>query len=163
MKNSGSLKVAPSGDRDVLFERVFDASRRAVFDALTRPELVREWMGPHGHRLVRCEIDLRVGGRFRYVMRGPDGKEMGWGGTFLEIDSPDCLVHNETFDHWPMMEARVASVLSEEGGKTVFSAIIRYASPEARAAVLASGMEHGAAESYDRLAVLLAARQVGAK
>jgi uncharacterized protein YndB with AHSA1/START domain len=120
-------------------------------------------MGPQGYKLVRCEIDLRVGGTYRYVLRAPDGKEMGWGGSFIEIDAPDCLVHTEAFDDWPMMAARVASVLSEEDGKTVFSATIRYASGEARAAVLASGMEHGAAESYDRLAALLAGQQVGAK
>lgn len=163
MKNTGTLKVIPSGERDVLFERIFDAPRRDVFDALTRPEMVKAWMGPHGYRLTTCDIDLRVGGTYRYILRAPDGKEMGWGGAFIEVDAPDCLVHTETFDDWPMMEARVASVLTEENGRTVLSATIRYASREARDAVLASGMEHGAAESYDRMAALLAEHPAGVK
>jgi len=155
VKNTGTLKVTAAGERDVLFERVFAAPREAVFDALTRPEKVRQWMGPHGYALVSCEIDLKVGGAYRYVMRGPDGGEMGWGGTFREIEAPRRLVHTETFDDWPMMESVVTSELTERDGKTTFAATVRYASPEAREAVLASGMEHGAAESYDRLASLL--------
>lgn len=156
MKNTGTLKVTPAGDRDVLFERVFETPRDAVFDALTQADKVKQWMGPHGYRLVVCEIDLKVGGAYRYVMRGPDGNEMGWGGVYREIAAPTRLIHTETFDDWPMMESVITSELSEKDGKTTFFATIRYASPEAREAVLASGMEHGAAESYDRLAELLA-------
>ena len=159
MKNTGTLKVAKSGGRNVLFERVFEAPRAAVFDALTQADKVRQWMGPHGHHLVACDIDLKVGGRYRYVLRSPDGSEMGWGGTFREIESPRRLVHTETFDDWPMMEAVITAELREVKGRTTFFATVRYASPEARDAVLASGMEHGAAESYDRLASLLQGRQ----
>lgn len=155
MKNTGTLKVTASGECDVLFERVFDAPRAAVFDGLTRPELVRQWMGPHGHHLVQCEIDLKPGGAYRYVIRGPEGSEMGWGGVFREIEAPKRLVHSESFEDWPMMESVVTSELTEKDGRTTFFATIRYATAEARAAVLASGMEHGAAESYDRLAALL--------
>lgn len=159
MKNTGTLKVTKSGERDVLFERVFDAPSRAVFDALTQADEVRQWMGPHGHHLVACDIDLKVGGSYRYVLRSPDGKEMGWGGTFREIEAPERLVLTETFDDWPMMEAVITAELREANGRTTFFATIRYASPEARDAVLASGMEHGAAESYDRLASLLQGRR----
>jgi uncharacterized protein YndB with AHSA1/START domain len=159
VKNTGTLKVTSSGERDVLFERVFDAPREAVFDGLTRPELVRQWMGPHSHHLVRCDIDLTVGGVYRYVMRQPDGSEMGWGGVFRAIEVPKRLVHTETFDDWPMMESLVTSELTEKDGKTTFFATIRYASGEARDAVLGYGMEHGAAESYDRLAALLTSQQ----
>ncbi|MGF1632206.1 MAG: SRPBCC family protein [Kiloniellaceae bacterium] len=163
MKNTGTLKVTPSGERDVLFERIFDAPREAVFDGLTQAGQVKAWMGPHGYNLAVCDIDLRVGGAYRYVMRGPDGGEMGWGGVFREIEAPKRLVHTETFDDWPMMESLVTSELTEKGGRTTFFATIRYATPEARDAVLASGMEHGAAESYDRLAALLASRHADAK
>src|SRR3546814_8658803 len=75
-----------SGERDVLFERSFEAPREAVFDGLTRPELVRQWMGPHGYHLVTCDIDLKVGGAYRYVIRQPDGSEMGWGGGFRALE-----------------------------------------------------------------------------
>jgi len=155
VKNTGTLTVTAAGERDVLFERIFAAPREAVFDALTRPEKVRQWMGPHGHHLVACDIDLKVGGSYRYVLRSPDGKEMGWGGTFREIEAPERLGFAETFDDWPMMEAVITAALREVNGRTTFFATIRYASPEARDAVLASGMEYGAAESYDRLASLL--------
>jgi len=159
MKNIGTLKVTPVGERDVLFERVFEAPCRAVFDALTRADRVKQWMGPHGHHLVACEIDLKVGGAYRDIMRGPDGKEMGWGGTFRQIEAPKRLVFTETFDDWPMMQAVITAEFREVNGRTTFLATIRYASPEARDAVLASGMEHGAAESYDRLAALLQDQQ----
>ncbi|MEO3430575.1 SRPBCC family protein [Pelagibius sp. CAU 1746] len=145
------------GARDVHFERVFEAPREAVFAALTQADKVKAWMGPRGCRLVVCDIDLTVGGAYRYVMSTPDGGEMGWGGVYREIDAPRHLVHTESFDDWPTMESVITTELSERGGKTVFFAKIRYASRETRDAVLASGMEHGAAESYDRLAELLAA------
>ncbi|WP_193368164.1 SRPBCC family protein [Pelagibius marinus] len=157
MKNTGTLKVTAVGERDVHFERVFEAPPEAVFAALTQADKVKAWMGPHGYSLVKCDTDLTVGGAYRYVMRTPDGGEMGWGGLYREIDAPRHLVHTESFDDWPMMESVITTELNEQGGKTVFFAEIRYASPEARDAVLASGMEHGAAESYDRLAELLTA------
>lgn len=156
MNSTGSLKVTAAGEADILFERVFEAPREAVFDALTRADRVRDWMVPHGYHLSVCEIELRVGGTYRYVMRGPEGHEMGWGGVFREIDAPQRLVHTETFDDWPQAESVITSTLSEQGGRTTFKARIHYTSREARDGVLASGMAQGAAESYDRLAALLA-------
>jgi uncharacterized protein YndB with AHSA1/START domain len=155
MKNTGTLKVTTPTDREIVLTRVFDAPRRLVFDALTRPELLKRWFGPHGWSLAVCEVDLRVGGTWRFVMRGPDGTDMGMRGVYREISPPDRLVHTETFDDYPG-ESIVTTVLVENGGRTTMTATMLYPSQEIRDIVISSGMEHGAAESYDRLAEVLA-------
>src|SRR5258707_9300297 len=76
MKNTGTLKVTMPSDREVVLTRVFDAPRHLVFDAFSKPELLKRWFGPRGWSLVVCEVDLKVGGGFRFVLRGPDGKEI---------------------------------------------------------------------------------------
>lgn len=155
MKNTGTLQVTTPSDREIVLTRVFDAPRHMVFDAFCKPELLKRWFGPRGWTLVVCEVDLRVGGGFRFVLRGPDGREMGMRGVYLEIVPPERSVHMESFDDYPG-ESRVTSVFVEQGGKTTFTATVLYPSREVRDAVIKSGMEHGAAESYDRLAELLA-------
>jgi uncharacterized protein YndB with AHSA1/START domain len=136
--------------------RVFDAPRRLVFDAFTKPELLKRWFGPRGWSLVVCEVDLRVGGGFRFVLRGPDGRDMGMRGVYRELDPPERSVHMESFDDYPG-ESQVTAVMVEESGKTTLTATVLYPSKEVRDMVIQSGMEHGAAESYDKLAELLAA------
>jgi uncharacterized protein YndB with AHSA1/START domain len=155
MKNNGTLTVTTPTDREVVLTRVFDAPRHLVFDAFTKPELLKRWFGPHGWSLVICEVDLRVGGGFRFVLRGPDGRDMGMRGVYREIAPPDRSVHMESFDDFPG-ESQVTTVLTELDGKTTLTATVLYASKEVRDAVIQSGMEHGAAESYDKLAELLA-------
>ncbi|MDQ3315459.1 MAG: SRPBCC family protein [Verrucomicrobiota bacterium] len=137
--------------------RVFDAPRDLVFDALTKPDLVKRWLlGPPGWSMPVCEIDLKVGGKYRYVWRNEDGREMGMGGTYREIVRPAKLVHTELFD-----EARYAGeslntwTLTEKNG-TVLSVTTRYEIRETRDDVLKSGMETGVAASYDRLDEILA-------
>src|SRR5205823_552153 len=120
-------------------------------------ELLKRWFGPRGWSLAVCEVDFRVGGAWRFVLRGPDGAEMGMRGVYREIVPPERSVHTESFDDYPG-ESVVTTALVEEAGKTRFTATVRYESPEIRDAVLKSGMEHGAAESYDRLAELLGAK-----
>lgn len=159
MKNTGTLTVTTPTDREVAMTRVFDAPRRLVFEAFTEPELLKRWFGPRGWRLVVCEIDLRVGGGFRFVLRDPGGKEMGMRGVYREITPPERSVHVESFDGYPG-ESVVTGVFVEEGGKTKFTATVLYPSKEVRDAVLQMGMEHGAAESYDKLAALLEAESV---
>ena len=158
MKNTGTLKVTTPTDCEIVMTRVFDAPRHLVFDAFTKPELLKRWFGPRGWSLVVCEVDLRVGGTFRFVLRGPDGKEMGMRAVYREITPPDRSVHVESFDDYPG-ESVVTAVLVEQGGKTTFTASVLYSSREVRDAVLQSGMEHGAAESYDKLAELLASAE----
>jgi len=155
MKNTGTLKVTTPSDREIVLTRVFDAPRRLVWDAFTKPELLKRWFGPRGWSLVVCEVELKVGGGFRFVLRGPDGRDMGMRGVYREIVPPDRSVHMESFDDFPG-ESEVTTVLVEQGGKTTFTATVLYPSQEVRDAVIKSGMEHGAAECYDKLAELLA-------
>jgi uncharacterized protein YndB with AHSA1/START domain len=154
MKNTGTLQVTTPSDREVVLTRVFNAPRSLVFDAFTKPELLKRWFGPRGWSLAVCEVDLRVGGAWRFVLRGPDGAEMGMRGTYRELAPPDRSVHTESFDDYPG-ESVVTTVLTEQDGKTTLTATVRYESREIRDAVIQSGMEHGAAESYDKLAELL--------
>ena len=155
MKNTGTLKVTLPTEREIVMTRVFDAPRRLVFDALTMPELFKRWFGPRGWSLVVCEIDLKVSGARRSVLRGPGGKEMGMRGVYQEIVPPERLVSSESFDDYSG-ESLNTLVLSEEDGKTTFTITVQYASREIRDAVIKSGMEHGAAECYDKLAEMLA-------
>ena len=155
MKNTGTLQVATPTDREIVMTRVFDAPRRLVFDAFTKPELLKRWFGPRGWSLVVCEIDFKVGGAFRFVLRGPNGTDMGMRGVYREIAPPERSVHVESFDDYPG-ESLVTTVLVEQEGKTTLTATVLYLSQEVRDAVIQSGMEHGAAESYDKLAELLA-------
>src|SRR6185295_20041160 len=134
--------------------RVFDAPRKLVFDALSKPELLKRWFGPHGHSLVVCEVDFRVGGAWRFVLESPDGRSMGMSGVYREIVRAERTVHTEAFDDYPG-DSVITTVLTEHDGKTTLTATALYDSREVRDAVVESGMEHGAAETYDRLADLL--------
>jgi uncharacterized protein YndB with AHSA1/START domain len=159
MTNEGNLKVTPRGDREIVMTRAFDAPRTMVFDAYTKPELVRRWLlGPGGWSMPVCEIDLRVGGAYRYVWRNDsNGAEMALGGMYREIVVPERVVATEKFDQaWYQGEALGTLVLTEQGGKTTVTQTMLYQSQETRDTVLKSGMEKGVKASYDRLAELLA-------
>lgn len=155
MKNTGTLQVTTPSDREVRLTRVFDAPRQLVWDAFTKPELMKRWFGPRGWSLIECTIDLRVGGGWRFVLQGPDGQKMGMRGAYREIEAPARSVHVETYDDYPG-ESIVTAVFTEKGGKTTLEATVEFPSREVRDAMIQSGMEHGAAESYDKLAELLA-------
>src|SRR5271167_776649 len=118
MDNAKPLKVETPSDREIVLTRVFNAPRRLVFDCLTKPELVRQWLlGPPGWTMPVCEIDLKVGGRYRYVWRKTSGKEMGMGGAFVEIVRPERIVQTQLFDEdWTGGETLGASVLTETHG-----------------------------------------------
>ena len=118
--NTGKLKVTAHGDREIVMTRVFNAPRHLVWDAFTRPELVKPWLlGPDGWSMPVCEIDLRVGGSYRYVWRHTDGMEMGMGGIYREIQVPERVVATEKFDEaWYPGEAVGTLVLVEQAGKT---------------------------------------------
>jgi len=161
MKNLESLKITTVGDRELAMTRVFDAPRNLVFDAFTKPELVRRWLlGPDGWSMPVCEIDLKVGGAYRYVWRrDTDGTEMGMGGVYREIVPNQKLVTTEKFDQaWYPGEAVGTLVLTEQAGKTTITQTMLYQSREARDGIIKSGMETGVARSYDRLAEQLGER-----
>jgi uncharacterized protein YndB with AHSA1/START domain len=158
MNDTETLKVTANGDREIVMARVFDAPRRLVFDACTKPELVKRWLlGPDGWSMPVCEIDLRVGGRYRYVWRRDrDGKEMGMGGVYREIVAPERIVSTEEFDDpWYPGDAVGTLTLVEQGGRTTLTQTMLYDTRETRDAILKSPMQSGVAVSYDRLAELL--------
>ena len=157
-KTAGKLQVTTPSDREIAMTRVFDAPRNLVFDAWTKPELLKRWLGVFGNwSFAVCEVDLRVGGKYRYLWRGKDGKEMGMGGVYREIVRPERIVTTEEFDDpWYPGDAQDTTVFVEKGGKTTVTTTVRYASKEARDGVLKSPMESGVAQSYDRLAEVLA-------
>jgi uncharacterized protein YndB with AHSA1/START domain len=161
MKNTGTLQVTMPTDTEIVLTRVFDAPLHMVYDAFSKPELLKRWFGPHGWSLVTCEVDHRVGGGFRFVLEGPTGQRMGMRGVYRELQPPNRSVHVESYDEYPG-ESIVTSVLTEEMDRTTLTVTITYPSREVRDMVAASGMEHGAAESYDRLAELLTAEKVTA-
>jgi len=154
----GTLKLTTPSDREIAMTRVFDAPRRLVYDAHTKPDLVRQWLlGPPGWSMSVCEMDVRVGGKYRWVWRHDrDGTTMGMGGAYKEVVAPERLVTTEKFDEaWYPGESLNTLVLVEQGGRTTLTQTMRYESREARDAVLKSGMEKGVTASYDRLADLL--------
>jgi uncharacterized protein YndB with AHSA1/START domain len=157
MKNAGTLHVSLPSDREIQMTRVFDAPRSMVFDALTTPALMKRWFGVvAGWSLDVCDVDLRPGGTFRYVWRGPAGEEMGMRGEFLEVKRPERLSSTEKFDHaWYEGSAVGTIVLTETAGKTTLTMTVRYDSRAVRDAVLKSPMEHGVAAGYNKLADVL--------
>jgi uncharacterized protein YndB with AHSA1/START domain len=164
MKNRGNLRVTTPSDREVAMTRVFDAPRSMVYDALTKPELVKRWLGViEGWSFDVCEIDLKVGGKYRYVWRNASGSRMGMGGIYREIERPKRIVCTEVFDEaWYPGEAIDTVTLEEQGGKTTLTTTVLYASREARDAVLKTPMADGVAESYDKLDEVLASAKARA-
>ena len=158
--NSDSFKVTTPSDHEIRMTRLFDAPRRLVFDAMTKPEHVKQWWGRlgEGYSVPVCEIDLRPGGAWRFVNRHPKG-EAAFYGEYREITPPSRLVFTEIFEQFPDSVSVVTADFTEEAGKTRFTATVRYPSLEVRDMVLASGMARGAGISYDRLEDLVAALQ----
>ena len=158
--NSDSFKVTTPSDREIRLTRVFNAPRQLVFEAMTRPEHVRQWWGclGEGYSVPVCEIDLRVGGKWRFVNRHPKG-EAAFHGEYREINPPARVVFTEIFEDFPESVSVVTSELVEENGKTRLIATVEYPSLEVRDMVIASGMSRGAGISYDRLEDLVARLQ----
>lgn len=163
MINAGELKVVAKGDREIIGTREFNAPRKLVWDAFTRPELLKRWfLGPPGWVLTVCDIDLKVGGAYRYVWRrANDGMEMGMGGTYLEIKSPEKLVSSEKFDQaWYPGGMTGTLELADLGARTAITHTFVYDSKEARDGVLRSPMEQGMEAAYQRLDAFLAEMSV---
>ena len=159
MTTKTTTEVTTPSDREIAMTRVFNAPREMVFEAWTTPDLLRKWLlGPPGWEMIVCDVDLRVGGKYRYVWRKEgDGVEMGMGGTYREIDRPARIVTTELFDEdWTGGETLVTQTFEEANGKTTATTRVRYASKEARDGALKTGMTDGVDISYDRLEELLA-------
>lgn len=152
-----TLKVAARGDYEIVMTRVLDAPRRLVFDAFTKPELVKRWLGVFGGwELAVCEIDLRVGGSYRWVWKNANGMQMGMRGVYREIVPPEKIVSTERFDEaWYPGEGLGTLLLTEQSGQTTVNSVVRYETREARDGVLKSPMESGVAASYNQLQQVL--------
>ena len=151
--NSDTFKTTTPSDREIVLTRLFDAPRQLVFEAMTKPEHVKRWWGilDDKHSVPVCEIDFRVGGKWRFVGRGPRGDGPEFYGVYREIAAPGRVVFTEIFAPFPDVESVVTAVLTEEHGKTRLTATCVYPSTDVRDMVINSGMEKGAAISYDRL------------
>ncbi len=157
MNPDKTLTITTPSERELAMNRVFDAPRVMVFDALTQPDLVRQWYGPRGWSMIVCEIDLRVDGAWRFVSRQPNGKEVGQRGVYREVVRPERLVNTESWEDWNPGELLVTALLVEDKGKTTLTTTMRFPSQEVRDMLMKAGMTSGAAESYEALDKLLAA------
>ena len=151
LSRPGTTTFVTPSDTELVATRTFEAPRKRLWEALTQPEHMRQWMlGPEGWTMPVAELDLRKGGKWHIGWRGPDGTVMEMRGEFREVDPPSRLVQTESWgDDWP--ETLTTQVLYGENGTTTLTCAIRYLSKDARERARATGMEDGMTKSYDRL------------
>jgi uncharacterized protein YndB with AHSA1/START domain len=127
MTDTGRLKVTTAGERETVITSSFDAPRGKVFDAWTKPELLSRWFGPKGWTLAACEVDLMVGGTWRFVVRRANGSEIRMRGVYREIVRPERLVYSQSFDleDFPG-ESLVTMTLVEDRGRTTLTQTVLY-------------------------------------
>jgi uncharacterized protein YndB with AHSA1/START domain len=152
------------GDREIVIERTFNGPARIVFDAWTRPELVRRWWAPKTRRVsvVDCEADVRAGGYYRYVLRLASGNQFAFSGKYTEVTSPTRLVYTQIFEPTAAgaqpgdPEVIITVTFDERDGKTHMVSRSLCPSKDVRDAIIASGMEGGMRETMDLLDELVA-------
>jgi uncharacterized protein YndB with AHSA1/START domain len=153
--NSGKAKVTLPSETQILITRDFDAPKRLVYRACTEPELVKRWWGGYRGEVTSAEIDLRVGGQWRYVMIAKDGPEVAFHGTYREIVPEERVVSTELFEGIPGAtedDANVNTVtLIEQDGRTTLTTLVQCRNQLTRDMIIASGMEGGMQESFDKL------------
>jgi uncharacterized protein YndB with AHSA1/START domain len=151
----GSAVVTLPSEDEILITRVFDAPADLVFDAWTTPEIVKRWWAGDRGEVTEAHVDLRIGGRWRWVMRANGGFEVAFSGEFREIDRPHRLVRTEVFELVPDAEAVSSCSFEEADGVTTMKILIRYPSQELRDAAIGSGMEGGLQVAFDHLEELV--------
>lgn len=151
----GSATVTTPSEREIVITRSFDAPLDLVWQAMTAPRLVLRWWGPQWCPLVSCDIDLRVGGSWRYVSLADDGTELGWHGTYREIEPRARIVSTEVFEGFPDSESVTTMTLTHADGATTAQTVVLHRSRENRDGHLHSGMEGGIQETFNRLDDLL--------
>ncbi len=157
---NGTAKVTLPADNQVLITREFDAARQLVWRALTEPELIKRWWGGERGTVTSIELDLRVGGMWRYVMTANAGFAVGFHGEYREIVAPERLVNTEAFEGIPDPDAHAAlctATLTDKDGRTFLEVLIEHPNQMGRDAHINSGMEGGMQESYDKLEQVAAA------
>jgi uncharacterized protein YndB with AHSA1/START domain len=151
MASSGAARVTLPADDQILITREFDAPAHLVYRAWTEPELVRRWWHAKRGEMTVAEIDLRVGGRWRYVMVTADGLEVGFHGEYREIVPDERIVSTEVYEGVPDAEAVDTLTLAEADGRTTLTILVQHATKEHRDAHIASGMEDGMQDAMDLL------------
>jgi uncharacterized protein YndB with AHSA1/START domain len=163
--NQTSMEL--KGDREIVIARTFNGPSRTVFDAWTKPELVRRWWAPKSHRVsvVSCEADVRVGGGYRYVLRLDSGNEFAFAGRYIEVTPHSRLVYGEIYEPTAAgvkpgdPEVIITVTFDERDGKTHLVSHSLCPSKEVRDAIIASGMETGMRAAMDQLEELVASLQ----
>ena len=150
------LKLTLPSDTEIVMTREFDAPRRIVWKAMNDPDLIPRWWGPRKYKTVVEYMDFRVGGKWRFLNVGADGQSFGFSGEYLEIVEPEKVVQTMGFDGAPGEVGRNTVRLTERDGRTLITETSVFSSKAARDAMIASGMESGARETYERLAELIA-------
>ena len=160
--NSDTFTVTTPSEREIRMTRLFNAPRHLVWEAMSKPEHIKRWWGclGEGYSVPVCEVDLRPGGKWRFVNRHPKG-EAEFYGEYREIVPPERVVFTEIFAPFPDAGSLVTAVLTEENDKTRLTVTAQYPSLEVRDMVIGTGMAKGAAASYDRLEEVAAELQRG--
>lgn len=151
----GSAVVTLPSDTEILITREFDAPAALVWEALTRPEHIKRWWGPEWCPVTSAEMDVHVGGTWRYVCRMDDGTELGWHGEYREIDHGHSITSTEVFEGFPDAESLNTMTLAESDGVTTLTTLVRHTSREHRDGHIKSGMEGGMQDTFNRLDHLL--------
>ena len=146
---SGTAVVTLPADDQILITREFNAPRHLVYKAYTTPELVRRWWAGRRGQMTIAEIDLRVGGMWRFVMTSSEGFEVAFHGTYREIVPDERLVHTEVYEAMPDAEAVNTLTFAETDGRTTLTVLVDCGTREVRDGMMASGMEVGMQEAYD--------------
>lgn len=154
-KSSDAVIFAMPSDKELEATRVFNAPRTLVFEAITRCEHIRNWWGLRTMTMTTCEIDLRPGGRWRYVVKDPNGQDIAFSGVYREIVPPQRLVNTEGWEAMPGHDYVVTTTLTEQNGKTTLHLKLLYKSREDRDGHFQSGAEMGMNVSMERLEELL--------
>jgi len=154
------LPLPNPGDRYIVVVREFDAPRDLVWLCYSKPELVRRWYGLPDWTMTVCDMDFRVGGKWRYVSRSPGGYEMASQGVYTGIVQPERIEQTEYYDdNWTQGGSNNVVVFAEHAARTTATMTVTYSSPEARAAAVATPMADGMEIGFKRLDALLAEEQ----
>lgn len=160
-RNSAGTRLATPSDREIVITRLFNAPRELVFEAWTKPEHVSAWWGPRGFTLASCEIDLRVGGTYRFVMRSPEGQDFPIKGVYHEIVPPERIVYTDGFDMEEMSNVvgKITLTFTSQGNQTLLTMLHQYETRQDRDAMIQMQIVEGMNETLDRLSELLAVLQ----
>lgn len=153
---NSTLTLSLPTDTEIVITRLLDAPRELVFEAWTRPEHIRRWWGPSCMTMIQCDMDVRVGGAYRFLSRMEDGSEHGFSGVYREVTPPERLVHTFVYDPYPDHDAVITLMFEDRDGRTLMTETIVHKTREGRDGHYYSGMEVGMRESLSRLDEVLA-------